>query len=557
MQNRVGTFTGPDSGATPGKCTDTAGYISNWEIQQILETPGNDAQQYFSNVAGDIMVYDETQYISYMTTATYNSRLAWVQSLNFGGTSDWAMDLETSYYGNGTEVGTGSGVVYIDPSVLTDPDATIACEPPCTFVLPPWILSTSTVITQPPITETILEMYPSIQTLTNGVTSMVYVSVTTVTTITLPPVTTDTISLWNVEWTNIDESIIYFTSSVIFPPIVLTEGSDVAITGTKSTTIAGIIYTYRPGPYPEPDPTTKPGPPPGPPPPGKVGSVHVTSGEPKPTCVSGCGSICGFNCKPEIPCIGICGCIGFGCPAGGSCLGPRCGSGTNGDGGDGGDGGDDNPEHCSTTYTVTDCQIACSITDFGTSVTTTCYSTSCVTVPACSERGFTTTSETTTFACPWTTALASAIWTPSDPDALPPVLGGGGDFGYTYVTGAPVPSPSPSPTIFIDCNFHGQDPDQGVTAQYCVCSGSTFPASSNTKYPGESCAYTKLPIQTTPISTLKEVVTSDCRVCTYAGLNADCTTINGCTPTSTVKSTSTVTPTATVTVTPTADCAFW
>lgn len=108
------------------------------------------------------------------------------------------MDLETSYYGNGSEVRTGSGVVYIDPSVLTDPDATIACEPPCTFVLPPWILSTSTVITQPPITETILEMYPSVQTLNNGVTSTVYVSVTTVTTITLPPVTTDMIDLWNI-----------------------------------------------------------------------------------------------------------------------------------------------------------------------------------------------------------------------------------------------------------------------------------------------------------------------------------------------------------------------
>ncbi|KAI4861986.1 hypothetical protein F4820DRAFT_451451 [Hypoxylon rubiginosum] len=413
------------------------------------------------------------------STATYNSRLEWVQSLNFGGTSDWAMDLETSYYGNGSEVRTGSGVVYIDPSVLTDPDATIACEPPCTFVLPPWILSTSTVITQPPITETILEMYPSVQTLNNGVTSTVYVSVTTVTTITLPPVTTDMIDL--------------------------------------------------PGPYPEADPTTKPGPPPGPPPREKVGSVHVTSGKPKPTCVSGCGSLCGFNCKPEIPCIGICGCIGFGCPAGGSCLGPGCGSGTDSDG------GDDNPEHCSTTYTVTNCQIACSITDFGTSVTTTCFSTSCVTVPACSETGFTTTPETITFACPWTTALASAIWTPSDPDALPP------------------------PTTFIDCNFHGQDPDQGVTAQYCVCSGSTFPASSDTKYPGESCPYTKLPTQTTAVSTLKEVVTtSNCQVCTYAGLNADCTTINGCTPTTTVKSTSTVTlPDTTVTVTPTADCAFW
>jgi chitinase len=30
------TFTGPDSGALPGPCTDTAGYISDAEINQIL-----------------------------------------------------------------------------------------------------------------------------------------------------------------------------------------------------------------------------------------------------------------------------------------------------------------------------------------------------------------------------------------------------------------------------------------------------------------------------------------------------------------------------------------
>ncbi|KAI1108458.1 class 5 chitinase 1 [Nemania sp. NC0429] len=518
------TFTGPDSGAAKGKCTDTAGYISNWEIQQVLETPGNDAEQYFSTDAGDIIVYDGTQYISYMTTATYNSRLQWAQSLNFGGVSDWAMDLETSYYGNGSEVGTGSGVVYIDPSILTEPDATISCEPPCTFVLPPWTLSETTVISRPPITETLLNIYRSVRTLTDGVTSVVYVSVTTVTTITLPPLTTDKISLWNVEWTDEDETIITFTSSVVFPPITLTESSDVVTTGTEPTTLTGITYTYSPGPYPEPNPTTKPGPPPGPPPPGMIGSVHVTKGEPGPTCVSGCGSLCGFNCHPSLPCIGICGCIGLGCPAGGSCAGPGCGSDPDGD-------SDSHTKpSCSSAYTVTDCQVDCSVTDFGTSATTACDSTSCVTVEACSTTGFTSTSKTTTFACPWTTAVADAIWTPNDPEALPPVLGGGGEFGYVYITGANVPTPSPSPTRFIDCNYHGPDPDGGVLDRYCVCSGSTFPASTNTRYPGQSCAYTTVPTKTTGISTSKEVVTSGCQVCTYAGLNAECSTIDGCMP---------------------------
>ncbi|KAI0430580.1 hypothetical protein F5Y09DRAFT_307300 [Xylaria sp. FL1042] len=545
------TFTGPDSGATKGKCTDTAGYISNWEIQQILETPGNDVQQYFSTVAGDIIVYNGTQYISYMTEATYNDRLQWAQSLNFGGVADWAMDLETSYYGNGTEVGTGSGVVYIDPSIFTDPDPTISCEPPCTFVLPPWSLSEPTVISHPPITETILGIYTSVQTLANGVTSTAYVSVTTVTTITLPPLTTDKIELWNVEWTDVDETVIYLTSSVVFPLVILTESPDVIMSGTKSTTLVGIIYTYSPGPFPEQSPTTTGGPPPGPPPPGppppgSKSSVHVTSGAPKSTCASGCGHKCKFFCHKDPHCIGICGCIGAACPDGGSCVGPGCGS----------DPDDETTRSsCSTTYTVADCQVDCSITDFGTSTTTTCYSTSCVTVEACSTTGFTTTSETTTFDCPWTSALETAGWQPGDPDALPPLLGGGGELGTVYITASDLPAPSPSPTTFINCNFYGQDPDQGVVDQYCVCSGSTFPASSNTRYPGESCAYTTLPTQTTSISTIKETVTTGCEVCTHAGLNVDCSTIDGC-----VVSTTTTTPsstTVTATATPAADCASW
>ncbi|KAI1100583.1 hypothetical protein F4804DRAFT_336110 [Jackrogersella minutella] len=297
-----------------------------------------------------------------------------------------------------------------------------------------------------------------------------------------------------------DETIIYFTSSVIFPPEILTKNSDVVTIGTKSTTLAGLIYTYSPGPYTGPaSPKTTPDPPPGLPPPGQIGSVRVT----------------------KISCDGICGCIGFGCPAGGFCLGPGCGA--------EGDGDDDQNHSCSPTYTVTDCQVACSITDFGTSVTATCYSTIC------------------------TTALASAILTPEDPDALPPVLGGGGDFGYTYITRSNIPTHSPSSPAFIDCNFHGQDPDQGIIAQYCVCSSSTFPASTNTAYLGESCAYTTLPTKTTSISTLQEVVTSNYQVCTYAGLNAQYSTIEGCTLTSTIPSMTTTT----VTVTLTADCAFW
>jgi chitinase len=550
IQPPTGTYTGPNSSAAPGKCTNTPGYISNWEIQQILETPGNNALQYFSSVAGDIMVYNSTQWVAYMTTETYNTRLQLAQSLNFGGTSDWAMDLEASYYSNGTEIGTGSGDVYIDPANLTVPDPTVACIPPCTFIPPPWILSTSTVITQLPITETILEMYQSTETLANGITSTVYVSTTTVTVITLPPLTTDTISVFNVEWTDVDQTVIYFTSSIIFPPVVLTESGDVISSGSTTTTLPGIIYTYSPGVYTGPGlPTTTTGtpiPPPGPPP-GHTGSVHVTKGPPKATCPAGvgCGSKCKILCHISAPCIGICGCVGIGCPGGGKCVGDGCG-----DGGSPGGGGNEGETSCSVTHTVTDCQVGCSVTDVGSSTTTTCYSTSCLTVEACTGTGFTTTSATTTYNCPWTTALSSARWAPSNPYAPPPVLGGGGDAGYTYVTVSPALTPGPATTGLANCQFFGQDPDNGVAAQYCVCGGQTYPATTNTAVPGNMCAYTTLPSQTTSISTAEAVVTSNCQVCTYMGENAECNVVPGCTPTPVA--TPTVAPPA-----PSANCKYW
>jgi Glycosyl hydrolases family 18 len=88
------TFTGPNSGATPGLCTQTAGYISDAEIYQII---ANDplAQMYTADTAyASILVYNDTQWVSYMSEDAKASRTAQYQTLNMGGTSDWAIDLE-------------------------------------------------------------------------------------------------------------------------------------------------------------------------------------------------------------------------------------------------------------------------------------------------------------------------------------------------------------------------------------------------------------------------------------------------------------------------------
>lgn len=87
------TFTGPESGAIEGRCTKTAGYISNFEINEIVNGNGTKSYQKYHD-EGDILVYDHDQWVSYLSAETYESRVNWVKDHNLGGISDWAIDLE-------------------------------------------------------------------------------------------------------------------------------------------------------------------------------------------------------------------------------------------------------------------------------------------------------------------------------------------------------------------------------------------------------------------------------------------------------------------------------
>jgi GH18 family chitinase len=91
-------FTGPNSGATPGPCTQTGGYISNAEINMIIGVNNSGLNQ-FSDAESDsdILVFNANQWVAYMTDQRKASRVARYKSLNFGGTSDWAVDLQQVY----------------------------------------------------------------------------------------------------------------------------------------------------------------------------------------------------------------------------------------------------------------------------------------------------------------------------------------------------------------------------------------------------------------------------------------------------------------------------
>lgn len=98
--------TGPDcqftgdrlhSEAAKGECTDTAGYISNAEIEDIIAKGGN--IKTWSENSTDYLVYNDVEWVSYMSPITKSARQVLYSIYGFGGTTDWAIDLQ-SYIGD-------------------------------------------------------------------------------------------------------------------------------------------------------------------------------------------------------------------------------------------------------------------------------------------------------------------------------------------------------------------------------------------------------------------------------------------------------------------------
>ncbi|KAI0454423.1 hypothetical protein F5B21DRAFT_504327 [Xylaria acuta] len=80
------TFTGPVSGASPGRCTETAGYVSKFEIRDMIA--GDSGAKQYSSDDSDTLVYNDVRWVSWMTKELYDDRVSWVKGLNFGGLSD-------------------------------------------------------------------------------------------------------------------------------------------------------------------------------------------------------------------------------------------------------------------------------------------------------------------------------------------------------------------------------------------------------------------------------------------------------------------------------------
>ncbi|KAI1749014.1 hypothetical protein F4782DRAFT_514853 [Xylaria castorea] len=302
-------WTGP---SRPGPCTAFGGVMSLREIEDLIPQIG--VKPILDSEAMMKYLVWSDQWIGYDDSETIAMKKAWASSHCFGGTMIWSVDL---FSGSGSgdtpdgnttcssDPGSGGGqsgaseggcggIVYIDPSIWKEPNPVINCEPPCTFILPPLTLSTTTTITFPPYV-TSLDVAWS--------TSTGWTRTIQTTTLTIPPIKTTLIPVWSYTVSSLDSTItpnpstsstFYPTSSILPPPFVITD--DPNPEKKPGVTHPPVTRTITPPPFPyaftKPDPSD---------PTPHFPVVTWKPGPPGPICKSGCGKLCIIFCHQ--PCL--------------------------------------------------------------------------------------------------------------------------------------------------------------------------------------------------------------------------------------------------------------
>lgn len=161
------TFVGPDSGAVPGSCTNTAGYISNAELAAIIES--EDVYTYIDETSNsNIMVWDDTQWAAWMDDDIKAVRKELYAGMNFLGSADWAIDLQTSNDTSGSNSSSESTSceISIDSSIWSDESPVVTAESGCTIIWPPMPLNHTSTITFPEWTTRLTWWSTSTKTMT-------------------------------------------------------------------------------------------------------------------------------------------------------------------------------------------------------------------------------------------------------------------------------------------------------------------------------------------------------------------------------------------------------
>jgi hypothetical protein len=78
--------------ANKGRCTETAGFISNAEINEIIFS--SKVNKKWTKEGSNTMVYNDTEWVAWMDDEMKKSRSAFYDSYNFAVTTNWAVDLQ-------------------------------------------------------------------------------------------------------------------------------------------------------------------------------------------------------------------------------------------------------------------------------------------------------------------------------------------------------------------------------------------------------------------------------------------------------------------------------
>ncbi|THC91217.1 hypothetical protein EYZ11_009321 [Aspergillus tanneri] len=320
FSNNTGLGGASLGGANPGKCTRTSGILSDYEIARVIDNYSPEVM-HDAEAGVNWITWNSNQWVSFDDARTLLQKRDLANSLCLGGTMAWAMDMggpgtlsALSKLDPGAGMAgaspdgsdSGSGDVYIGPEIY-EGNNTIHFFPPYT---------TSLEVAWPTTTVT--------ATLEDGsvTTSTGYSRTVKTTTLTIPPVTTDKIDVWNKNLTSlIDRTSFILQSSILPPPFYITKSPQA--TGTRAITVPPFPWSTITHPSENPLPT-----------------VTFIEGPPAPLCTSGCGHKCHLFCN------GICerdcdgggrdfndpddpdppakpGCRGHDCHHG-KCTGPLC-----------------------------------------------------------------------------------------------------------------------------------------------------------------------------------------------------------------------------------------
>ncbi|ORY57858.1 killer toxin alpha/beta [Pseudomassariella vexata] len=120
---------GTNSLAAKGRCTGTSGYIANAEIKAIIELQETPIKSWYDEKTDtDYLVYNQTEWVAFMSTDTKKKRRDSWRSKNFAGTIDWAVDLQR----------------FSNADDFTNPDSQSGDDLPDTEPLPPCTASYNT-----------------------------------------------------------------------------------------------------------------------------------------------------------------------------------------------------------------------------------------------------------------------------------------------------------------------------------------------------------------------------------------------------------------------------